>query len=124
MGKSDVAETDIEIITKDRGVVRYTNHPGIICPIFIVSPEADERDVAYDAATDTLIAGATFKEPLTLPWSQLQEHKFEWIEGETRFYQDNVLKRTIRKNVPEHVCPHPIPPIKVVLMTENSRERL
>jgi hypothetical protein len=63
------------------------------------------KGAAYDAATDTMVTGATFKEPLTLPWSQFQEHKFEWSEGETRFYQDNVLKRTIRKNVPEHVGP-------------------
>jgi hypothetical protein len=38
MGKSDIAETDIEIITKDEGSVRYTNHPGT-WPPFIAIPE-------------------------------------------------------------------------------------
>lgn len=60
--------------------------------------------IAYDSYTDDLIPGATFAEQLKKPWNVFQEHRFDWIEGLTTFYADNVQELEMRKNVPTHVC--------------------
>lgn len=59
--------------------------------------------IAIDSHTGNEIAGATFAEQLKKPWTEFQEHRFDWIQGLTTFYEDNVPRLEMRKNVPTHV---------------------
>lgn len=81
----DQNETDIEVLTKDgERAIHYTNHP------------------SYEAATDTLVPGAAFTHQLARPWNEFHEHRFDWSEGFSAFYVNNVNVLNITKNVPTH----------------------
>lgn len=60
--------------------------------------------IAFDSHTGDAVAGSTFSERLDKPWASFQEHRFDWIQGLTTFYEDNAPKLQMRKNVPTHVC--------------------
>jgi len=82
---NDTTETDIELVTNDGlNSVCYTNHPSV------------------DTITGDVINGTSFKDRLPQPWTTNQEQRFDWLPEVSRFYQENVLKQEIRKNVPTH----------------------
>lgn len=89
-----------------------------------------DRLIAFDSLTGDEITNATFAEQLRKPWTQFQEHRFDWIQGLTTFYEDNVPRLQMRKNVPTHVCSQPNSNfsagavLKKKIGWENDAERL
>jgi hypothetical protein len=133
--KRDTAESDMEITkdSNDSPTVHYTNHLGLPPPSnYFSSINGADKLVpvaAYNAEIIMLISDVTSKEPPAPPQTETQEHRFEWTRSFMKFYQNNLLKRTI-SNIPSHVFPHrleqtfgAVSPVFRVKLTQNSPVR-
>lgn len=80
----DASETDIEILTReDDTTVHYSQQP------------------TYDYDTDTSNEDASLTDNLSVPWTELQEHRWDWRPDITRFYQDGQEAAKLTINIPQ-----------------------
>jgi hypothetical protein len=80
--KDDDNEIDIEILTREQNQLHYTIHPSL----------DSEGEV---------IPQATSRQSLSVPWSEMQEYRFDWNATHIKFYQDKKLVRTTTYHVPK-----------------------
>jgi len=58
---------------------------------------------AYNYDTDTFNEDASFTDDLNVPWTELQEHRWDWHPDITRFYQDGQEAAQLTVNIPQRV---------------------
>lgn len=86
--QDDRHEIDIEILTTeiedDKMLVHYTVHPS-----------KDDDDIVFQNATAVIpLKGDN-------PGSTFQRHRFDWTNGELRFYQNSDLVLTMNDRIPQ-----------------------
>ncbi|KAI9835434.1 MAG: hypothetical protein M1819_002352 [Sarea resinae] len=76
-------EIDIEVLTKEANdtTIHYTTHPSV-----------DSRD--------NPIPGASTAETLMLPWTELQEHRFDWSKNSITFFENSRALHNTTVNIP------------------------
>lgn len=80
----DASETDIEILTRDDpSQVHYSQQP------------------TYNYDTDVFNEAASLTEDLKTPWTEIQEHRWDWHPDITRFYQDGQEAAELTVNIPK-----------------------
>ncbi|RPB25239.1 concanavalin A-like lectin/glucanase [Terfezia boudieri ATCC MYA-4762] len=80
----DASETDIEILTRDDDTsIHYSQQP------------------TYNYVTDTSYEDASLTDSLSVPWTELQEHRWDWHPDITRFYQDGQEAAQLTVNTPQ-----------------------
>ena len=62
--------------------------------------------VAYDYEEDVSYENTSLTVDLTSPWTEFQEHRWDWHQDVTYFYQDGQRAAELRVNIPHRVC-HP-----------------
>jgi hypothetical protein len=81
---SDTQEADIEIRTSLTGnnntVVQYTNQPG--------TTDGEEQEAATRVVT------------LSRPWTEWQEHRYDWTPGSSDWYADGVNVASVQYQTP------------------------
>jgi len=82
--RDEKSETDIEILTRE-GVtkVHYSQQP------------------SYNSETDSDYPGTTVGTVLKLPWTEMQEHRWDWYPGTAKFYQDGAQVSELTTNTPK-----------------------
>lgn len=82
--QNDTNEIDLEVLTKEPNdtTVHYTTHPSVL-------------------PSGSVVPGASTAARLNLPWTDFQEHRFDWTRDNVTFYQDGVASHTTIANVPQ-----------------------